>query len=140
VYLEDLFVARAARGKGVGRRLMTRLAAIAVERGWERIDLQVLDWNSARDFYRRLGMSISGSGCATAGMRLRSAALPLRICPTGIDPSRLPRPAIIRSPQNALQRGLSAGGSRIRTLGPSISSAAITGAVLDLKADRPNPG
>jgi GNAT superfamily N-acetyltransferase len=41
VYLEDLFVARAARGKGVGRRLMTRLAAIAVERGWERIDFQV---------------------------------------------------------------------------------------------------
>ena len=32
LYLEDLFVARAARGKGVGRRLMTRLAAIAVER------------------------------------------------------------------------------------------------------------
>jgi GNAT superfamily N-acetyltransferase len=33
VYLEDLFVTQAARGKGVGRRLMIRLAAIAVERG-----------------------------------------------------------------------------------------------------------
>ena len=43
VYLEDLFVTQVARGKGVGRRLMTRLAAIAVERGWERIDFQVLD-------------------------------------------------------------------------------------------------
>jgi GNAT superfamily N-acetyltransferase len=45
---EDLFVTQAARGKGVGRRLMIRLAAIAVERGWERIDFQVLDWNPAR--------------------------------------------------------------------------------------------
>jgi hypothetical protein len=46
-------------------------------------------------------------------MRLRSAALPPRICPTGIDPSRLPRAAFIRSPQNALQRGLTAGERRI---------------------------
>jgi GNAT superfamily N-acetyltransferase len=53
VYLEDLFVTQAARGKGVGRRLMIRLAAIAVERGWERIDFQVLDWNPVRGFYRR---------------------------------------------------------------------------------------
>jgi GNAT superfamily N-acetyltransferase len=60
VYLEDLFVTQAARGKGVGRRLMIRLAAIAVERGWERIDFQVLDWNPARGFYRRLGIEYLG--------------------------------------------------------------------------------
>jgi GNAT superfamily N-acetyltransferase len=42
VFLEDLFVTQAARGKGVGRRPMTRLAAIAVERGWERIDFLCL--------------------------------------------------------------------------------------------------
>src|SRR5437868_4671072 len=60
VYLEDIFVTQAARGNGVGRRLMTRLAAIAVERGWERIDFQVLDWNPARDFYRRLGLEHVG--------------------------------------------------------------------------------
>jgi GNAT superfamily N-acetyltransferase len=47
VYLEDLFVTQAARGRGIGRRLMTRLAAIAVERGWERIDFQVLDWTKS---------------------------------------------------------------------------------------------
>jgi GNAT superfamily N-acetyltransferase len=47
---EDLFVTQVARGKGVRRRLMTRLAAIAVERGWERIDFQVVDWNPARGF------------------------------------------------------------------------------------------
>src|SRR5436190_4214882 len=57
MYLEDLYVAEAARGHGVGRRLMARLAAIAVERGWGRIDFQVLDWNPARNFYHRLGMA-----------------------------------------------------------------------------------
>jgi len=60
VYLEDLYVTQTARGKGVGRRLMTRLAAVAVERGWERIDFQVLDWNPARGFYRRLGLEHLG--------------------------------------------------------------------------------
>src|SRR5256885_12721949 len=60
MYLEDLFVTQAARGKGVGRRLMTRLAAIAVKRGWERIDFQVLDWNPARGFYRPLGIQHLG--------------------------------------------------------------------------------
>jgi GNAT superfamily N-acetyltransferase len=57
MYLEDLYVSDAARGQGVGRRLMARLAAIAVERGWGRIDFQVLEWNPARNFYRRLGMT-----------------------------------------------------------------------------------
>jgi len=56
LYLEDLYVTEQARGRGVGRRLMARLAAIAVERQWGRIDFQVLDWNPARGFYHRLGM------------------------------------------------------------------------------------
>ena len=56
LYLEDLYVTEAARGRGVGRRLMARLAAIAVERGWGRIDFHVLDWNPAREFYHGLGM------------------------------------------------------------------------------------
>jgi GNAT superfamily N-acetyltransferase len=55
VFLEDLYVAEVARGHGVGRRLMARLAAIALERGWGRIDFHVLDWNPARGFYRKLG-------------------------------------------------------------------------------------
>jgi GNAT superfamily N-acetyltransferase len=60
MYLEDLYVTEAARGRGVGRRLMARLAAIAIERGWARIDFQVLDWNPARNFYHRLGMAHLG--------------------------------------------------------------------------------
>ena len=60
LYLEDLYVVEAARGSGVGRRLMARLAAIAVERGWGRIDFQVLDWNPARRFYEKLGLGHVG--------------------------------------------------------------------------------
>ena len=60
LYLEDLYVTEAARGQGVGRRLMARLAAIAVERGWGRIDFHVLEWNPARQFYHRLGMAQVG--------------------------------------------------------------------------------
>ena len=55
LYLEDIVVREPARGRGVGRRLMARLAAIALERGWGRIDFHVLDWNPARGFYRKLG-------------------------------------------------------------------------------------
>ena len=60
LFLEDLYVAEEARGKGVGKRLMARLAAIAVERGWGRIDFHVLDWNPARRFYERLGFGQVG--------------------------------------------------------------------------------
>jgi GNAT superfamily N-acetyltransferase len=60
MYLEDLYVTEVARGLGVGRRLMARLAAIAIERDWGRIDFQVLDWNPARGFYHRIGMQHLG--------------------------------------------------------------------------------
>ena len=83
IYLEDLFVTGEARGKGIGRRLITRLAAIAVERGWERIDFQVLDWNPARGFYRQLGFEHLGEwlrygGDAAALRRLAAEDLPDR--------------------------------------------------------------
>jgi GNAT superfamily N-acetyltransferase len=56
LYLEDLFVRPPFRGRGVGRRLMTHLARLAVERGYGRFEWSVLDWNTpAIDFYRRLG-------------------------------------------------------------------------------------
>jgi GNAT superfamily N-acetyltransferase len=56
LYLEDLYVRDRARRLGVGRRLIARLAAIAVERDWPALRLMVLDWNPARGFYRRLGI------------------------------------------------------------------------------------
>jgi GNAT superfamily N-acetyltransferase len=56
IYLEDLFVRESQRGKGVGRMLLQRLAAIAVERDCGRLEWAVLDWNTdAIKFYERLG-------------------------------------------------------------------------------------
>ena len=56
IYLEDLFVKPAARGKGVGFALLSALARIAVERDCGRLEWAVLDWNQlAIDFYKRIG-------------------------------------------------------------------------------------
>jgi GNAT superfamily N-acetyltransferase len=55
LWLEDLYVRDWARRLGVGRRLIARLAAIALERDWPALRFNVLDWNPARGFYRRLG-------------------------------------------------------------------------------------
>lgn len=57
LYIEDLFVEEAARGTGAGRALMAAASAIAEERGCARLELSVLEWNPARAFYERLGMS-----------------------------------------------------------------------------------
>jgi GNAT superfamily N-acetyltransferase len=56
LFVEDLFVLETARGHGLGRQLITALAAIADARGCRRLDLNVLDWNPTRDFYHRLGI------------------------------------------------------------------------------------
>ena len=56
IYLEDLFVSPAARGAGLGKALLTHLAALAVERGCARLEWSVLDWNApAIGFYQKLG-------------------------------------------------------------------------------------
>ncbi len=56
IYLEDLFVQPAARGSGLGKALLSHLAALAVERGCARLEWSVLDWNEpAIGFYKKLG-------------------------------------------------------------------------------------
>ena len=56
IYLEDLYVTPEARGEGHGKALLQHLAAIAVERGYARVEWSVLDWNQPSiDFYRGLG-------------------------------------------------------------------------------------
>ncbi len=56
IYLEDLFVQPEYRGHGIGKGFMQTLAALCVERGYERFQWWVLDWNKPSiDFYRSLG-------------------------------------------------------------------------------------
>ena len=59
LYLEDLFVVQEWRNRGVGRRLLTHLARLAVERGCGRFEWSVLSWNEpAVGFYRKLGAEV----------------------------------------------------------------------------------
>ena len=56
LYLEDLYVRPAARGLGVGRKLLEHLARLTVERGWGRLEWSVLDWNEPSiAFYKKMG-------------------------------------------------------------------------------------
>jgi len=56
IHLEDIFVLEQWRGHGVGHALLVKLAKIAVARDCARLELSVLDWNPAREFYHRLGI------------------------------------------------------------------------------------
>jgi GNAT superfamily N-acetyltransferase len=56
LWLEDLFVRPEARGHGLGKALLQRLASVCVERGYARFEWWVLDWNvDAQGFYRSIG-------------------------------------------------------------------------------------
>ena len=59
LYLEDLFIEPAHRGKGYGKALLQQLAQIAVARGCGRLEWSVLDWNApAIGFYESLGAKL----------------------------------------------------------------------------------
>ena len=56
IYLEDLYVKPECRGLGIGKKLLTKLAKIAVEKNCGRVEWSVLDWNEpAIMFYRAVG-------------------------------------------------------------------------------------
>jgi GNAT superfamily N-acetyltransferase len=56
IYLEDLFVRPEARGSGLGKALLQRLAQLAIERDCARLEWWVLDWNEPSiGFYKSLG-------------------------------------------------------------------------------------
>jgi GNAT superfamily N-acetyltransferase len=77
LYLEDLFVRPAHRGRGVGRYLLGWLAQAALERGCGRLEWAVLDWNEAAiRFYRKLGAELKEEWktCRVAGMALEALA------------------------------------------------------------------
>lgn len=84
LYLEDLFVRPAARGRGVGRALLEHLAAVAVARGCGRFEWSVLDWNApAIGFYEALGAREMREWRI---MRVDGEALP-RLAGRGVDPA-----------------------------------------------------
>jgi GNAT superfamily N-acetyltransferase len=59
LYLEDLYVRPAFRGRGLGKALLKHLAAVALERGCTRYIWQVLDWNTpSLEFYRAMGATV----------------------------------------------------------------------------------
>ena len=56
IYLEDLFVRPALRGKGIGKALLVHLAKQCLANGWSRLQWAVLDWNAPSiAFYKSLG-------------------------------------------------------------------------------------
>ena len=56
IFLEDLFVRPALRGKGIGKALLSHLAKVCVTQGWSRLQWSVLDWNARSiAFYKSLG-------------------------------------------------------------------------------------
>jgi GNAT superfamily N-acetyltransferase len=125
LYLEDLFVLPAERGRGAGLALLRALARLAVRRGCGRMEWTVLDWNRpAMRFYRALGAGfrtewvltrLTGPALArlaggATGRRADDRGRPAsrRRTPTAAG-SRRPRPR--RAPARARR---SAAGSRTR--------------------------
>lgn len=59
LYLEDLYVKQACRGKGYGKQMLIALARLAVERQCGRFEWSVLDWNvNAIQFYESVGAAL----------------------------------------------------------------------------------
>ena len=57
--MEDIFVHPEIRGRGIGKALLQRVAAIAVEKGCARLKWEVLDWNTpAIEFYQSQGAKL----------------------------------------------------------------------------------
>ena len=77
LYLEDLYVQPAHRGKGIGEALLTRLGKLAAERNYGRFEWCVLDWNeNAIRFYERMGATVMPDWrlCRIAGDALAAFA------------------------------------------------------------------
>src|ERR1700733_10143542 len=77
IYLEDLFVRPAVRGKGIGKALLAHLAKQCVTNNWSRLQWSVLDWNEPSiAFYKSLGavMMDEWTVCKVAGPALTALA------------------------------------------------------------------
>ena len=57
IYIEDLYIEPEFRGNGIGTKLLSHIAKIAVEKGYGRVELACLDWNKdSIEFYESIGM------------------------------------------------------------------------------------
>ncbi|MCG3188225.1 MAG: hypothetical protein LKCHEGNO_00143 [Burkholderiaceae bacterium] len=77
LYLEDLYVKPAHRGRGLGRALLEHLGALAVQRDYGRFEWSVLDWNEhAIGFYQGMGATVMPDWriCRVTGEALRRFA------------------------------------------------------------------
>jgi diamine N-acetyltransferase len=77
VYLEDVFVRPAFRGRGIGKALLAQLARRCVERGYARFEWAVLDWNEPSiAFYKSIGAQVMNEWkiCRLSGEALASFA------------------------------------------------------------------
>ncbi len=77
IYLEDLFVRPALRGKGIGKALLAHLAGRCVDNGWSRLHWSVLDWNTPSiEFYKSLGAVLMDEWtvCKVTGEALKTLA------------------------------------------------------------------
>ena len=77
IYLEDLFVRPAQRGRGIGKALLVHLAQQCVSNGWARLQWSVLDWNTPSiEFYKSLGADLMDEWtvCRVTGPALTALA------------------------------------------------------------------
>ncbi|MBR0751492.1 GNAT family N-acetyltransferase [Bradyrhizobium jicamae] len=77
IYLEDLFVRPALRGKGIGKALLVHLAKECRANGWARLQWAVLDWNAPSiAFYKSLGAELMDEWtiCRVSGSALDKLA------------------------------------------------------------------
>jgi GNAT superfamily N-acetyltransferase len=62
IYLEDIYIQPAHRRGGTGEKMLRHICRLAKERGYERMDFLVLDWNTpAVNFYQKLGAEMDQS-------------------------------------------------------------------------------
>jgi GNAT superfamily N-acetyltransferase len=62
IYLEDIYIQPAHRRGGTGEKMLRHICRLAKDRGYERMDFLVLDWNTpAVGFYQKLGAEIDQS-------------------------------------------------------------------------------
>ncbi|TMJ04874.1 MAG: GNAT family N-acetyltransferase [Alphaproteobacteria bacterium] len=77
IYLEDIFVRPAFRGRGIGKGLMVHLAKRCVAEGWTRFEWAVLDWNAPSiEFYKSIGAELRTEWtiCRVSGAALKRLA------------------------------------------------------------------